>query len=812
MDVPKVRWCATARAAILMALAVLLLALATPALAAPSEPTLTLEELRARLESGPLDGYMKTVVTGYTIEEIPLTVLDTVEYSWGSLILVEATGPVIDRIGGVAAGMSGSPVYVDDDGVDKLVGAVSYGDWFTIGGVALASPIEYMAALETSYPVKPPAPGVYRLADPVRTSAGRVDSVVIARDQDAAKKTAAKEGQVVMAPLAVLEIGGLSPRSRAFKELAARLEKQTGLTARAASGAGFWAGPPAPPLEAGSSVCQLFSRGAVWYGAAGTVTYVNDDVAVAFGHPSWWTGPCGAAMTAGYVSGIWPSDIDPWKMIAPRDVKGTVTQDRTWGIAGVVGGDPDWFPVDAHVSFPEEGRDVTTRSEGVQWTFQNELYADLPSFLVLQALWDACDAFILPGSAETTTTIVVSDDTGRYTVEIEDLWDSLDITWDPAADVFEAIWMLAADPDGVLDVRLESVDFEATISSARRSARLADIILLEPLHTGDNLVQATYYQYGSRDLKTMSVTLTLPEGMPVTGDLELMPANWGWWDDSSWESESGGDASPPATLAEIVDDLNSQPRNSDLVLTFYPREGDGDEEGREASAAWSPEALADDPPYGDAIDEPVSVTVPTGWVFDGYLYKSTVPVDVRVRPWTADFSGHVLVHGTVEGIARDVPVTISRIDAATGVETLLDTVTATYDRREGVAWFAAPFRTAPHRTTFIAEVGAVDEWLPGSDQVDVGVRAAVRLAAAVSGRRVSLTATVRPADTGGKVAIQRWAGGRWLTLRAARLPSSGKVAASWTAPGAGTYRWRARFLGSELNLPKTSATRSVTVR
>ena len=40
--------------------------------------------------------------------------------------------------------MSGSPVYVDDGGVDKLIGALSYGSDFTIGGMFLATPVEYM--------------------------------------------------------------------------------------------------------------------------------------------------------------------------------------------------------------------------------------------------------------------------------------------------------------------------------------------------------------------------------------------------------------------------------------------------------------------------------------------------------------------------------------------------------------------------------------------------------------------------------------------------------------------------------------------
>ncbi|MEE4276602.1 MAG: hypothetical protein V2J16_12140, partial [Thermoleophilia bacterium] len=129
----------TGRAArgICLVLFLLLVMLVTvaPAAAAPAEETLALDDLRARLESGPLDGYMKTAMSGYVVEEIPVTVHALVEDAWGSLILFEATGPEIDRIGGIALGMSGSPVYVDAGAGPKLVGAVSYGDQFTLGGM-----------------------------------------------------------------------------------------------------------------------------------------------------------------------------------------------------------------------------------------------------------------------------------------------------------------------------------------------------------------------------------------------------------------------------------------------------------------------------------------------------------------------------------------------------------------------------------------------------------------------------------------------------------------------------------------------------
>jgi hypothetical protein len=795
-----------ARAVLVLTLAVLMLLVsAASASAAPTEPTLTLEELRAKLEIAPLTGYMKTVVSGYTIEQIPLTVEALVEWSSGSMILLEATGPVIDDIGGVAAGMSGSPVYVDDDGVDKLVGAVSYGDIFTLHGMALATPIEYMAAIEDDYGVVPPAPGAYPLRAPVETGAGDVETVVIASSQRAAKAIDVKAGTSVMAPLALLQIGGMPPQSKAYKELAAKLEQQTGLTARPASGSSLWTGPPAPALEAGSSICQIFTLGSIWFGAAGTATYVNGDAVVAFGHPSWWTGPCGAAMTAGYVSAIWPSTFVPYKLIAPRDVKGVITQDRNWGIGGAVGMDPDWIPVNMHASFPEEGRDVTTESSCVEWAFQNKLYAGMPVYLLEEALWDACDAWILPGSATTNLTVVVSDETGTYTVAIEDVCDSYDITWEPIWDVYDVLWALARDPDGVLNTRLESIDFDATISSQRISARPVDIILPNGLKTGDNEVQITYYGYGSSELKTLSTTLTLPEGKPTSGAIEVMPAAWHSW----WWDEEGDDDPAPDTLAEIVADVNDQPKNSDLLLTFYPRPEGSWGGGSDSSAPAMNASLKGVDEEADTTYDPVETTVTTDWVFDDYLYNATVPMILESMRAKVDYGARAQLMGMVMGIEDDVTVSIYRVDAKTGTETFVKTVTAAY--QEGSAFFETRAAVAPHNTTFVARVGAVDDWLPGSAEQKVKVRSAIALSSSVSGRSMTITARVKPADTGGFITFQRYSAGRWRTVKTATVTATGIAKVSWKAPGDGTYRWRAKTFGSTLNAAETSTVKRVVI-
>ena len=635
-----------------------------------------------------------------------------------------------------------------------------------------------------------------KLSDPVDTEAGPVKSVIVSPEQAALGAVEVGAGQAAMRPLTVLAIGGLPPETRAFKELAAKLEKQTGLTALAASSAGFWTGVPAPPLEGGSSVCQLFSLGSVWYGAMGTVTYVNDGVVLAFGHSSWWTGDCGAAMAAGYVSGIWPSDWASFKMIDPRDIKGTIVQDRNWGIAGVVGQDPEMIPVTAHVTFPESGRDVTAESAAVQWAFQTTGYEDLPAYPVMYALWDACDAFFMAGSAETVTTVKVTDETGSYEVKLENVWDSYDITWDPFFDVDNAVYTLGQDPDGVLDVHLDSIDFQATVSTARRSARLVSLTLpAKGLKTGDNEIVVGYYRYGSRELQTITATLTIPTGTPVNGAFDLYPASWSgddWYDE--WEYM---DSDPPATLAELVDELNAQPKNSDLLLWYEPRQPDG-----ESEPGMPPEfpgvGEGERGPY-----DPIEVTIDTQHVFDGEIWGESWYVEAEAHPRRLAYNGSTQFVGMIQGATADLSVEIYKQTAGSSTETYLKTVTAVFE--EGNAYFGTRVRGLKKNTTLIARVAAADGWLPGSGSASIKVARPSRPPCPSAGARPrsprrscpptpSACCCSRPTGTaaGRRSACPRWS---W--------PARPRRA--WPSRAASPTRCAPSSSATSVNEPKTSA-------
>ena len=744
-----------------------MLVMVGPAAAAPTEETLGLDELRAHLESGPLDGYMKTAMSGYVVVEIPVTVHALVEDAWGSLILFEATGPEIERIGGIALGMSGSPVYVDAGAGPKLVGAVSYGDQFTLGGMGLATPIEYMADLQATYAEEPAvAVGTYDLTEPVATDQGRVSSVVIARSAGAAESLEADAGQTVMAPLALVEIGGLRPQSRAYQALAARLERN-GLTVRPAAGGGVWEGPPAPALEAGSPCVAMFSRGTVWFGAAGTVTYVDGDTALLFGHPLWWVGPTEAALHAGYVSGVWPSLLAPYKLVAPRDEKGTVVQDRYWGVVARLDRSPDMVPVTTHAVYPVESVEVTDQSSVSQWLLTQPYYFEAAPYVTLYALTAANDIEYYAGSAETTTRVVVSDATGTYVIERDNLWDTgADVAMEATLDVYSMLVPLADDADGVLRPHVESIELDATVSPQRRSARIAGLVLPRGLAVGDNPVVVQYYAYGSAELQAVEGTLTLPRGVARSGTLAVRPSSWGMWED--YDDEYEPDTSPPQTLAELVDEVNASPANSDLTVVFEP------------------DYFAVDPVS-------VEARLATPCVFGNELWAETARVRVEADRATVPFGGGVVVSGAVAAVDGEVKLDVLRLDAGRTEETYVKTITAWGDG--GSARFSTKVGDLRRNTRIIMRTRPTSQYLTANGIVSVKVRAAVSLRAERLATGARLTVKARPVAASGTVLLEKLRDGRWVVIRSA--PRAPDQTITFRV-GSGTHALRARFVNGDI--------------
>ncbi len=792
--------------ALLMALA-LTAVFAAPASAGPAGPIVSLSDLQTKLASGPLDGYMLTTMQGTTPEQIPVRVLAVVEAStWGKLIMFDSTDPAIVQSGGIAAGMSGSPIYVSDHGTDKLIGAVSYGEDFSLGGTGLATPIEYMSQEQDKYGTAAGAPAGaavsklknVTLASPVRTSSGEVRSLVLAATTQAAAGVTASSGQIVMHPLALAEIGGLPVASNAYRKLAAKLES-AGLTVRPAATSAAASMATTPDLEPGSPCGVLFSNGFYWLGVLGTVTYVDGDTVMTFGHPilgdewSWdlGAGPLQGTLTGATVDGIWPSSASPSKMMTPADAKGTAIEDRSAGVIAKLGdssAESSEFPVTTSVTIDGAASPVVDTTNVDQW-FATTYWPGLVfgygmedpgavGTVVSAGLYHALDCDATTGSGTTTTTVVAHEPgSAPVTITHDNVYDTDGSEWSlgdfAGGDAANIVSSLANDPYGVRHVIVDSVNVTASLSSSRRNAGLVDLQLARALESGDNDVVVQYYEHGSAELQTQHVTLTIPKGTSLSGMLGVYSASGAADYGYSYYMGYSEPAPAPQTLAQVAAQLEASGQNGDLEVTYAPN--DESDSGPTAAA---------------------QTTVHTGWVFSGYIAKQTASVSLHA-PAKVSFGSPVVVTGMVMGATADVPVAIyCRPAGAAEPATPERTVTATY--ADGVATFSALLPPSLHTETVSAEVGALSSnGLPGAASRTVAVMAKVTLNETRAGNTVRLTARVRPKDAGGKVQFQRLAAGHWVTFKQVAVGSDGSAHA--TLAGKTKPAIRARFAGSATN-------------
>jgi len=261
------------------------------------------------------------------------------------LILARVLGGLLDKTG-IIAGMSGSPVYVDG----RLIGALAYGWPFSREPICGITPIQSMLDIRKA-PAAPPVP--------IGGAATRASTLVSAfRDRAfAAPMTALYaplRGEPSAAgpsplPLPVSLSGTLSPGPLfgEVAEAAGWLVTPSGASAPAAAGG---AAPATTRLEPGSAVAAVLLSGDMVLSATGTVTWVEGNSVLAFGHPFLSMGPVAMPMASADVLTVLPSLYRSFKFATTGPVLGSISQDRSTGILGNFGGAPQMVPVTIRMS------------------------------------------------------------------------------------------------------------------------------------------------------------------------------------------------------------------------------------------------------------------------------------------------------------------------------------------------------------------------------------------------------------------------------------------------------------------------------
>jgi hypothetical protein len=248
------------------------------------------------------------------------------------VILVRAEDPRVE-FSGIAAGMSGSPVYVNG----KLMGAIAYAWSFSKEPLAGVTPIESM------------------LAERQRPRRANDDMIAAAPGATGLPRMAARSSspdEPRLQPVSVpLSISGVS--TAAMNDLTEEL-RPFGLVPMRVGGGGRKNGLPAglDKLEPGAPVGVELVRGDMSAVAMGTLTYVQGDKLVAFGHPMFGIGEVNLPLVLGEVHAFMPSMAASFKMASPLAEIGAVTQDRPSCIVGDLSRRATMVPIEVRVNAP----------------------------------------------------------------------------------------------------------------------------------------------------------------------------------------------------------------------------------------------------------------------------------------------------------------------------------------------------------------------------------------------------------------------------------------------------------------------------
>ena len=256
--------------------------------------------------------FLRTEFTHGELADLEMTFVQVVDDFLAPMpiYMVESSDPVLIQLGGIAQGMSGSPIFTEQG----TWGAIAYG--FN----------------------QQDSPPYYFFATPIEWVIGTRGLM------PAAKPTATWEGNRITPldiPLLSTGLNGVHPLPEGRSSLLSGASA-AGLTQERQES-----------FEAGRPLTVGLLLGELTLGAVGTVSYVDGNRVYGFGHPMNRSGPVELPIIEAKVLGEISNLSAPFKFTTLNPtVRGTLTEDRLPAVRGVLDQEPDLVPIKSVYTFP----------------------------------------------------------------------------------------------------------------------------------------------------------------------------------------------------------------------------------------------------------------------------------------------------------------------------------------------------------------------------------------------------------------------------------------------------------------------------
>jgi hypothetical protein len=511
-------------------------------------------------------GVGRTVFEGTDLQDFKahiIGVLHNVQGPRRDLILARLEGGPLAKTG-VAAGMSGSPVYIDG----RLIGAVSYSiGAFPTEAIAGITPIAEMKDA-TEMPRRAASPQA-RIDLPI-TREGLTAALTATYARLAPFANRPADVQVIGMPAAAgAQLGAmLRPISTPLVMNGFDPDSVAALTS-AFGAAGFTPvlggamaqGAPelkkmTGPLREGDAIGVSLVGGDLEMGATGTITHIDGDRIYAFGHPFFNLGPSQFPMTRAYVYTMMPSLMSSFKISSMGEVIGTMQQDRATAIAGTLGKGPATLPMKVTLqSQREDGKSDRSFTFAVA---NDQVFTPLLTYV---ALANTLSSYERQFGAATFSIKSRAQIKGHDDLTLEDVFTGDNAVLGAATAIAGPITMLLSNDREPITVSGLSVSIDASESSRTATIERVWLDELRPRAGRTVPLKVLTRSYRGED-KISTVPIEIPAN--VSGTVSLVVTDGRQL--NAMEQRDLRRSLQPQSVAQMIRVLNETRRNNRIYI------------------------------------------------------------------------------------------------------------------------------------------------------------------------------------------------------------------------------------------------------
>ena len=513
-----------------------------------------------------MKGYGLTVFSGTDIDTFDIEVVEILEKfePQMDLILIQLHGDRVQHTG-VVSGMSGSPIYIDD----RLIGALSYSLMiFAKDPLAGVTPIEQMIKIKDTESYRhqelktadADASNIMRLALMSDSDALQARLINIIRQRLHLRSDAST---IVPLPLP-LTISGTEPSVLSTLK---PIFNQMGFLAL--SGGSTTSSPATTHrsvLQAGSAVSGVIMSGDMTVSATGTVTLVDENLILAFGHPFLNIGPVDIPMAEAKILTTLSSELSSTKLSSVGNLVGNLKQDRQSGVLGILGDPIDMFPVD--ISY----KSTVTEEQHFHFELADDRsVSELIAILLPNAVWNSLQSARFSSGNYTLRVNGNISFNNDESIKIENIYstnsfeeiagEGRDIG-KAVLDIFVSLTPLLINEFEYPDIKSVTLNYEAV--PGKQSTKIDRVWYdRQTVIPGEKLtiyVKLTDYHGDSRTVKKI-----IPIPKNLDSNLIMLCVGSGDYI-TRIEKQMGADRFRPDSFDELIEILNKRRRNDHLYI------------------------------------------------------------------------------------------------------------------------------------------------------------------------------------------------------------------------------------------------------